>query len=662
MTYGRRPLARRARKPGLERVSNSPFSGSGFDEHADYAPPARPSRIAQVAGAVGNLLLGSLLLGSTATAAGLVGLAISFRNLPDVHQLRDYVPIATTHIVDIRGEPIASLHGEANREVISLEQVSPEMKKALLAIEDSHFYTHPGINPVSLGRAILGSVEGGIGSAGGGSTLTMQLVKNLFLRPERTLSRKVAEIVLAVRLEQVFSKDEILEMYLNQVYWGHNLYGIQAAARSYFNKDASELNLAEAAMLAGILPAPETLSPFRNLEGAKRRQHLVLDRLVELKWITPEEAQAAREQKLTLGRITSFQSNAPAVTDAIEAELRRRYGEQALMQGGLRVQSTIDLRLQRLAQRIVNEDGPRIGAARRADQMALAAVDPRTGYVKAIVGGINAQRGQFNRATQAFRQTGSTFKPYVYYAALASGRYSPGSILEDTPVTYPGSPPYSPKNYDNTFYGSLTFARALELSRNVPTVKLADDVGIRNVIAAAQATGISAEMFPNLATALGSASVSPLEMAASYAVFANGGYRVEPTLLAQVVDRNGQILFEARPQPERVLDPWAVATLNQILKGVVTQGTGRAARLDDGRPVAGKTGTTSDFRDAWFIGYVPQLSTAIWIGNDNNSPMLPGTAGGAFVAPTWKRFMTEALQGIPPQDFPSPHQFPPPRP
>ncbi|MFS8964846.1 PBP1A family penicillin-binding protein [Synechococcus sp. H55.5] len=633
----------------------------GYGEYAGAAPPTRPSWRAQVAATVGNLLLGSLLLGSTATAAGLMGLAISFRNLPDVHQLRDYVPVATTHIVDIRGEPIASLHGEANREVISLDEVSPEMKKALLAIEDSHFYTHPGINPVSLGRALLGSVEGGLGSAGGGSTLTMQLVKNLFLRPERTLSRKVAEVVLAVRLEQVFTKDEILEMYLNQVYWGHNLYGIQAAARSYFNKDAAELNLAEAAMLAGILPAPETLSPFRNLEGAKRRQRLVLDRLVELKWITPEEAQAAREQELTLGRITSFQSNAPAVTDVIEAELRRRYGEQAILQGGLRVQATIDLRLQRLAERIVNEDGPRIAAARRADQMALAAVDPRTGYVKALVGGINAQRGQFNRATQAFRQTGSTFKPYVYYAALASGRYSPGSILEDTPVTYPGSPPYSPKNYDNTFYGPLTFARALELSRNVPTVKLADEVGIRNVIAAAQATGISAEMFPNLATALGSASISPLEMAASYAVFANGGYRVEPTFLAQVVDRNGQILFEAKPQPQQVLDPWAVATLNQILKGVVTQGTGTAARLDDGRPVAGKTGTTSDFRDAWFIGYVPQLSTAIWIGNDNNSPMLPGTAGGAFVAPTWKRFMAEALQGIPPQDFPSPHQFLPPR-
>ncbi len=617
--------------------------------------------MAQVVGAMGHFLLGSLLLGSTATAAGLMGLAISFRNLPDVHQLRNYVPVATTHIVDIRGEPIANLHGEANREVISVEEVSPEMKKALLAIEDSHFYTHQGINPISIARVILGSMEGGLGSAGGGSTLTMQLVKNLFLTPERTLSRKVAEVVLAVRLEQVFTKDEILEMYLNQVYWGHNLYGIQTAARSYFNKDAAELNLAEAAMLAGILPAPETLSPFRNLEGAKRRQRLVLDRLVELKWITPEEAEAARRQELTFGRITSFQSNAPAVTDAIEAEIRRRYGEQALLQGGLRVQSTIDLRLQRIAERIVNEDGPRLAATRRANQMALAAVDPRTGYVKAIVGGVKAQRGQFNRATQAFRQTGSTFKPYVFYAALATGRYSPDSILYDTPVTYPGSPPYRPKNYDGSFYGPLSFARALELSRNVPTVKLADEVGIEAVIAAARATGIRAKMLPNLSTALGSASISPLEMATSYAVFANGGHALEPTLIAQVVDRNGQILFEAKPRLEQVLDPWAVAVLNQILQGAVTRGTGTAARLDDGRPVAGKTGTTSDFRDAWFVGYVPQLSTAIWIGNDDNSPMLPGTAGGAFVAPTWKRFMTEALAGIPAQEFPSPNQFPRPQ-
>ncbi|NJK63083.1 MAG: PBP1A family penicillin-binding protein [Synechococcaceae cyanobacterium SM2_3_1] len=608
--------------------------------------------------------MATLLLGTTATAAGLVGLAISFRNLPDVYLLRHYVPVATTHIYDVDGELIASLHGEANREVIALQEVSPDMKRALLATEDSHFYTHQGINPVRIGRAILGSIEGGLGSAGGGSTLTMQLVKNLFLRPERTISRKVAEAVLAVRIEQVFSKDEIFQMYLNQVYWGHNLYGIETAAKSYFNKSAAQLNLAESAMLAGILPAPETFSPFRSMEAAKRRQRIVLDRLVELEWITPEAAEAAANQELKLGQITSFRSDAPAVTDAIEAELKRRYGDEALLRGGLRVQTSIDMDLQRRAQQIVNEGVAQLATYNRnATQMALAAVDPRTGFVQALVGGVNAQRGQFNRGTQAFRQTGSTFKPFVYYTALASGYFNSGTTLVDTPVTYPDSPrPYSPRNYDNSFYGPLSFARALQLSRNVPTVKLANDVGIKNVIADTQAMGITATMYPNLSTALGSASITPLEMATAYAAFANGGFRVEPELLLQVVDRNGQILHQADPKPIQALDPWATATLNEILQGVVTAGTGTAARLDDGRPVAGKTGTTSDFRDAWFIGYVPQLSTAIWIGNDNNSPMAYGTAGGGYVAPTWKRFMTEALKEVPPQPFLPASQFPPPVP
>ncbi len=640
----------------------------GYDYDRDDRGYQEPSPLKSgppsLLGYVGNFFMATLLLGTTATAAGLVGLAVSFRNLPDVYLLRHYVPVATTHIYDVDGELIASLHGEANREVISLKEVSPDMKRALLATEDSHFYTHQGINPVRIGRAILGSIEGGLGSAGGGSTLTMQLVKNLFLRPERTISRKVAEAVLAVRIEQVFSKDEIFQMYLNQVYWGHNLYGIETAAKSYFNKSAAQLNLAESAMLAGILPAPETFSPFRSMEAAKRRQQIVLDRLVELKWITAEEAEAAASQELKLGQITSFRSNAPAVTDAIEAELKRRYGDEALLRGGLRVQTSIDMDLQRRAQQIVNEGVAELATYNRnATQMALAAVDPRTGFIQALVGGVNAQRGQFNRATQAFRQTGSTFKPFVYYTALASGYYNSGTTLLDTPVTYPDSPlPYSPQNYDNSFYGPLSLARALQLSRNVPTVKLANDVGIKNVITHAQAMGITATMYPNLSTALGSASVTPLEMATAYAAFANGGFRVEPELLLQVVDRNGQILHQADPKPVQALDPWAAATLNEILQGVVTAGTGTAARLDDGRPVAGKTGTTSDFRDAWFIGYVPQLSTAIWIGNDNNSPMAYGTAGGGYVAPTWKRFMTEALQDVPPQPFLPASQFPPPAP
>ncbi|MGF1576738.1 MAG: transglycosylase domain-containing protein [Cyanophyceae cyanobacterium] len=605
--------------------------------------------------------MGSILLGTTATAAGLVGLAVSFRGLPDVYQLRNYSPTATTHIFDVQGDLITSLHGEANREVIPLEEVSPHMKLALLANEDSHFYTHQGINPVGLARAVMGSLEGGLGSAGGGSTITMQLVKNLFLTPDRALSRKMAEAVLAVRVEQVFEKDEILEMYFNQVYWGHNLYGIETASRSYFNTTAADLTLAQAAMLAGILPAPESFSPFRDYQTAKRRQRIVLDRLVDLGWITTEEAEAAAQEPLTLGEITSFRTNAPSITDVIEAELRERYGEEAILRGGLRVQTTIDTRMQQIGQQVVNESAADL-AARGASQMAIAAVDPRTGFIKVLVGGVNANRGQFNRATQAFRQTGSTFKAFVYYTGLASGRYSPQTTLQDTPITYPNSPtPYSPRNYDNTFYGPISFAQSLALSRNVSTVKLANDVGITNVIANAEAAGITAYMHPNLATALGSASITPLEMASSFAVFANGGYQVEPELFLQVIDRNGQILHQANPQPELVFDPWATATTTQLLEQAVRSGTGTAAVLDDGRPMAGKTGTTSDFRDAWFIGYVPQLSTAVWIGNDDNSPMYRGTAGGVAVAPTWKRFMTRVLEGVPPEQFAAPNQFYPPQ-
>ena len=408
------------------RVSNSPQSPLRRS-HPQAISPEPPSRspvrwVGPVLSAVSNLSLAVLLLGATVAAGTAIGLAISFRGLPDVRSLGSYVPNETTLIVDTNGEFIAALHGEANREIVPLSSISSEMKLSLLAIEDSHFYIHRGINPVRIGRAVMGSVSGGLGSAGGGSTLTMQLVKNLFLTPERSLSRKAAEAVLALRVERVFDKDEILEMYLNQVYWGHNLYGIQTAAESYFSKDASELNLAESAMLAGLLQAPEQLSPFRNMEAAKERQGLVLQRMVELEWIEPEVAQIAARQELELGRITSFSTSAPAIADAIEAELVDRYGRDAILRGGYRVQAAIDLELQREAQKAVNDGHQSLQEqGRQASQVALVAIDPRTGFIKALVGGVNAQRGQFNRAIQAIRQPGSAFKPFVYYTALASG-------------------------------------------------------------------------------------------------------------------------------------------------------------------------------------------------------------------------------------------------
>ncbi|MEM6445179.1 MAG: transglycosylase domain-containing protein [Cyanobacteria bacterium J06642_2] len=631
-------------------------------------PARRRSALKFAVGALkvtGAVVLGTALVGVTATAGVLVGLAASFQKLPDVRSLKTYVPSQTSEIFDVNGELIVRLHGEANREVVKLDEVSPYMKLAVLAIEDSHFYQHPGINAVGVGRAALGSLTGGLGSAGGGSTITMQLVKNLFLTPERTLSRKMSEAVLSVRLEQVFDKDETLELYLNQVYWGHNLYGVQTAAESYFLKSASKLDLAESALLAGMLQAPEGLSPFSNYQGSKIRQKTVLNRMAELGWISSAEAEAAHKQPLKIGWVTSFKAvGAPAVSDAIEGELIERYGRDMVLRGGLRVQSTIDMNLQRDAQEIVDTSIGQLAAwGHRVNQGALVTVDSRTGYVKAMVGGVNAKRGQFNRAVQARRQPGSAFKPFVYYAALATGRYGPGTVLQDTPITFWGGPrPYKPRNYDNTFMGAISFQQSLAQSRNVSTVKLADKVRIQRVIDAAYAAGIRQELDPVLSLSLGSVDLSPLEMAAAYAAFANGGYRVEPTLLLKVSDARGKVLHAAQPQKEQTLDPWAVASLNHLMLSVVRGGTGKRAQLPDGRQVAGKTGTTSDFRDAWFVGHVPQMATAVWIGNDDYSPMTRGTAGGVAVAPIFRRFMTRAVADKRVEYFPLPNKFPAPRP
>jgi penicillin-binding protein 1A len=588
------------------------------------------------------------MLSSSVLAGGLVGLAISFRNLPDVRVLRSYVPTETTHIYDIKGKLLSSIHGEANREVVPLDKVSPELKRAVIAIEDSHFYSHHGINPIGVVRAFMANLEQGR-TVEGGSTLTMQLVKNLFLSPKRAFSRKVAEGVLALRLEQILGKDQILEMYLNQVYWGHNTYGIETASESYFGKHASELNLAESAMMAGLIQAPENYSPFVNYKLAKQRQLTVLRRMRDLQWITPQEEEAARKQPLKLGQITSFQSsNMPYVTEAVVQELTKRFGRDAVIKGGMRVQTTIDTKLQRIAEDTVTRGHYRLSYL--ADQMALVAVDPRTHFVKAMVGGVDYKKSQYNRAVQALRQPGSAFKPFVYYAALASGKYGPDSTVYDSPVSYPdGYEYYSPQNYDGTFAGAMSIRRALEMSRNIPAVKLGQEIGLNKVIEICRTLGIKSPMEPVVSLPLGSVDLTPLEMAGSYATFANNGWHSETTFIAQVTDSGGNLLLDNTPKPQLVLDPWAAASLNSVLQGVVERGTGTAARL--GRPAAGKTGTTSSERDIWFVGYVPQLSVAVWVGNDNYSPLGYGATGGTLVAPIWRDFMEQALQGVPAQSF-----------
>ena len=611
--------------------------------------------------AVGGTLLGIIMIGGAAVAGGLVGLALSFRDLPDVRVLKGYVPVETTYIYDINGGLIARLHGDVNREVVTLDRISPHLKRSVLAMEDAYFYTHKGIDPSGIGRAILANFNAG-GTVEGGSTLTQQLVKNLFLSNERSLNRKVAEAVLAMRVEQVFTKEQILEMYLNQVFWGKNTNGAETASQNYFGKSAADLTLGEAAMLAGTIQAPSVFNPVDNYSESKKRQGLVLDRLLELGWATQAEVKAAKAQKITIRKqgISYEASRVPYVSQAVTAELEEKFGRDVVLQGGLRVQTTIDLKMQRIAEEVAAEGHKDlVDRGAYADQLSLVAVDPRTGFVKALVGGVgDFDKNQFNRAVLARRQLGSSFKPFVYYLAFASGNYTPDSTIDDSAMSIPdGDEPYVPRNYDNKFSGAMSIRQAIAVSRNIPAIRLGIEFGNDNVVALCRKLGINSPILPVVSLPLGAADVTPMEVAGAYAVFASGGYKSKTTLIARVTDRNGNLVLDNTPKPELILDPIAVSYLTDALRSVVTNGTATEAQMSDGRPVAGKTGTTSDFRDAWFVGYVPQLAVAIWIGNDDYSPMANGVTGGVYVVPIWRKFMERALAGQPIEQFPVPSEI-----
>lgn len=605
----------------------------------------------------GGTLLSVTMLASSIVAGGLVGLAVSFRNLPDVRQLRSFLPSETTYIYDLKGKLLTSIHGEANREVVPLNRISPDLKRAVLASEDSDFYYHHGINPKGVGRAVVTNWSAG-GVREGGSTITMQLVKNLFLSHKRAFTRKIAEGVLAIRLEQILTKDEILEMYLNQVYWGHNNYGVQTAARSYFNKSAENLNLAESAMMAALIQAPEEYSPFISMNKAKEQQRIVLGRMKELNWITQQEYDKALKQPIKLGKIRSFQGSAlPYVTNAVAQEIAKKFGREALLKGGMRIQTTVDTDFQQMAEVTVSKWHNRLrGQGLSKNQIALVAVDPRTHFVKALVGGVDPKTSEFNRATQAFRQPGSAFKPFVYYTAFATGKYGPESTVYDSPVSYrDGDGWYHPRNYDGSYGGAMSIRTALKLSRNIPVIKLGKAVGMNKVVETCRTLGIMSPMEPVTSLPLGAIGMTPLEMAGAYATFANYGWQSPTTIIARVTDSSGNVLLDNTPKPQQVLDPWASAAVVDTMRSVITDGTGKNAAI--GRPAAGKTGTTSSEKDIWFVGTVPQLTTAVWVGRDDNRTLASGATGGAMVAPIWRDFMLRALKGVPAEKFKSPYQF-----
>jgi penicillin-binding protein 1A len=607
--------------------------------------------IGQIAG---GTMLGVTMLVSAVVAGGLVGLAISFRNLPDVRVLRSYAPTETTYIYDVKGVELASLHDEANREVVPLNRISPYLKRSLLAIEDDRFYYHQGVNLTGVGRALSSNFKKG-GVKEGGSTITMQLIKNLFLSQKRQFSRKLAEAVLSIRLEQIFRKDEILEMYLNQVYWGHNNYGVETASQSYFGKHASQLNLAEGAMMAGAIAAPEKYSPFVSMKAAKIRQGEVLTRLRDLGWITPEEDKKARAYKIKLGKIKTWQtSKLPFVTDAAIEELNQRFGRETVRKGGMRIQTTIDYNFQIAAEKNIQSAYERLGRSKY--QIALVAIDPRTHFVKAMVGGVDYKKSSFNRAIYANRQPGSSFKPFVYYTAFATGKFTPESTVYDSPVRYrDGNGYYAPRNYGGGYSGPMSIRNALMVSANVPAVKMGKEVGLDKVIQTCRTLGIKSPIEPVVSLPLGAVGITPIEMASAFATFASNGWQSETTTILRVTDSDGNILLDNTPKPELVLNSWATAQTNSALQSVVNGGTGKEAYL--GRPVAGKTGTTSSERDVWFVGYVPQLAAAVWIGKDDFTPLGQGVTGGTFAAPIWRNFMREALANEPVEAFQSPAKF-----
>ncbi|MGE4170603.1 MAG: transglycosylase domain-containing protein [Candidatus Margulisiibacteriota bacterium] len=591
---------------------------------------------------------------------GVMVFAIS-RKLPDVDTLTTYIPAQTTKIYSEDGIVLAELHQEENRVVIPIEQISPILQKTVIALEDTDFYSHHGINLKGMGRALVKDILHG-SFVEGASTLTQQLARNLFLTKHKTMSRKVAEIVLAIQIERRYTKTEILEMYLNQVYWGHNAYGIESASQMYFGKHSKDLSLAESSILVGMLKGPEIYSPFKDFQRSKERQKVVLNRMAKLHIITPDQAREAYAEPLILAERKRSRFKAPYFTAYIVNKLVSMYGEEDTYTSGMKVYTTVDYPLQMKAADIVNQyvgssqqnqlvNGHEYGGL-NVSQAAILAIDPRTGYIRALQGGVDFTQNEFNRCVQAKRQPGSAFKPFVYLAGLEKG-LSPSSIIEDTPVsfhTYSGL--YSPQNYTKTFQGPVTLRRALEQSINIVAIKITNMVGPKNVVRVARELGIVSPLQPVLSLPLGANEVNMLELTSAYCVLANGGVKVETTGITRIDDRNGSPLLKHQIKEERVFDQNLIAMLVDMMRGVITNGTGKNAQLS--RPVAGKTGTTSDYRDAWFVGFVPQLVCSTWVGNDDNSKMHEVT-GGFIPALMWRDFMIEALKAVPPEEFPAPN-------
>jgi len=588
-------------------------------------------------------------------AAGIVaGIVASYSNdLPDINRLADFQPSRSTRVYARDGTLLANLYRE-NRTWVTIDHIPMIVREAFIATEDQHFYTHHGVDFGGILRAAWADWRHE--QFQGASTITQQLARMLFLSNEVSLSRKIEEALLAIEIERYYTKDEILERYLNLIYLGAGAYGVEAAAHTYFGTDVGHLSLAQAAMLAGLPAAPSDYSPFVDLTRAKERQRHVLERMVASGYITSAQARAAEDAPLGLiaERPTGLQSyRYPYFTTYVTHILERTFGSRATFESGLEVYTTLDPRIQDEAQEAVDWGLAQAAAEHiGAHQAALVAIRPSTGEILAMVGGKGfSLKDQFNRAWQARRQPGSSFKAYVYTAAVDSG-LPPTTILDDDPVSYPmgDGTRWAPQDDDHRFFGPITMRYALAQSRNVAAVRLAEQVGIDKVIQYAKRMGVKEPLDADLSLALGTSVVTPLDQASGYATLANQGIHIDPYAIRIVRDSLGTpILDNSYPQETEVVSAGTAYVMTSMLESVINEGTGYPnAKI--GRPAAGKTGTTSDFRDAWFVGYTPDLVAAVWIGNDDYRPMNE-SYGGNIPARIWARFMKAALAKTPKHDF-----------
>ncbi|MBI3550349.1 MAG: transglycosylase domain-containing protein [Elusimicrobia bacterium] len=647
-------------------------------------------------------LLCLLILVSVAGASKFVNKLLS--GVPDYRTLEEYTPSLTTRVYDVHGEVVAELAIE-QRALLTLSEIPVDLQNAVIATEDDQFFRHWGVSPRGMIRAALRNlIHGRV--VQGGSTLTQQLAKLIFLSPERKFTRKIREIVLAMQLERNFSKEEILQLYLNQIYFGHGAYGVQAAARVYFGKDVVKLTTAECALLAGLIKFPGGYSPFNYPLRARQRRSIVLQRMAEEKFINVGEQRQAEAEPLPTARPMLSGIQAPFFVEHVRRRLEPKYGYNTLWRGGLNIHTTLDMKVQRVAEEgmekaLTEFDGKALAEWERkraeeeasgvepptvsttppgAIQGAFVVMDVKTGAIRAMIGGRGDSK--YNRATQARRQPGSTFKPFVWAAALQSGMTA-GTLVEDQPIAYYSdgrdwrllegatdqyaitlaTSPFAqstdfkvwvPNNFDGKFLGVVTLRKALQQSRNVVSVRLIERVGPPQVVALAHKAGIKSHLEPVLALGLGASVASPLEMTNAFGTFANGGVHIEPFDVTRVEDASGKVLEQHVPQEKEVMNPQLAYLTTNLMKAVVEGGTANYARALK-RPLAGKTGTTNDNRDLWFIGFTPDLVAAAWMGYDNDMSLgRKDWTGGSTVVPWWTAIMAQVLRDYPSRDFPTP--------